>query len=198
MCFNKWSVVYFQLNIHRHILGTPKTTIISCKKGRYRCPLNHPVYMNNHQTEASHNCSFIVNTWTTFDQNHSLKVFSDTQLISGSHNRWWYPLLFISCHAIMSWMIKSQNSAADSNVPRDDKKRQPFAKAAKMKEGMQLKVIFHFLNIAIWLTFLITIRRLRYQICWAFLSTPYCLVHLNDPSLIMFCHLVRRCPCLRK
>lgn len=181
-----------------HSRDIQRTLLHLIKRGIIGALLNHPVYINNCQTEVSHNCSFIVNTWTTFDQNHSLKVFSDTQLISGSHNRRWHPLLFISCRAIMSWMIKSQNSAADSNVPRDDKKRQPFAKAAKMKEGMQLKVIFHFLNIAIWLTFLITIRGLRYQICWAFRSTPHCLVHLNDPSLIMFCHLVHRCPCLRK
>lgn len=110
------------------------------------------------QTEVSSNCFFIVNTWNTFYRNHSLKVFSDRQLISGSHNRRWHPLLFISCCAITSWMIKSQNSAADSNVPRDDNKRQAFAKPAQMKEGTQLKVLFHFPNLAIWVTFLITIN----------------------------------------
>lgn len=110
------------------------------------------------QTEGSNNWFFIVNTWNTFYRNHSLKVFSDRQPISGSHNRRWHPLLFISCCAITSWMIKSQNSAADSSVPRDDNKRQTFAKPAKMKERTQLKVIFHFPNLAIWVTFLITIN----------------------------------------
>lgn len=92
-----------------------------------------------------------------FYRNYSLKVFSDRQLISGSHKRRWHPLLFISCRAITSWMIKSQNSAMDSNVPRDDK-RQAFAKAAQMKAGTQLKVKFHFPSLAIWVTFLITIN----------------------------------------
>ncbi len=38
-CYNKWSVGYFGLKLHRHILGTPKVNIISCKKGHNRCPL---------------------------------------------------------------------------------------------------------------------------------------------------------------
>ncbi len=41
-------------------------------------------------------------------------------------------------------MIKSQNSAADSNVPRDDKKRQTFAKPAKMKERIAIKSYISF------------------------------------------------------
>ncbi len=39
-CYNKWSVGYFGLKLHRHILGTPKVNITSCKKGHNRCPLN--------------------------------------------------------------------------------------------------------------------------------------------------------------
>ncbi len=35
-CYNKLSVGYFELKLHRHILGTLKTNITSCKK----CPLN--------------------------------------------------------------------------------------------------------------------------------------------------------------
>ncbi len=38
-CYNKWSVGYFGLKLHRHILGTPKTNITFCKKGHNRCPL---------------------------------------------------------------------------------------------------------------------------------------------------------------
>ncbi len=38
-CYNKWSVGYFGLKLHRHILGTPKTNTTSCKKGHNRCPL---------------------------------------------------------------------------------------------------------------------------------------------------------------
>ncbi len=40
-CNNKWSVGYLGLNLHRHILGTPKINITSCKKGHNRCPLIH-------------------------------------------------------------------------------------------------------------------------------------------------------------
>ncbi len=38
-CYNKWSVGYFGLKLNRHILGTPKINITSCKKGHNRCPL---------------------------------------------------------------------------------------------------------------------------------------------------------------
>ncbi len=38
-CYNKWSVGYFELKLHRHILGTPKT-ITSCKKWHNRCPIS--------------------------------------------------------------------------------------------------------------------------------------------------------------
>ena len=31
--YNKWSVGYFELKLHRHILGTPETYITSCKRG---------------------------------------------------------------------------------------------------------------------------------------------------------------------
>ncbi len=31
--YNKWSVGYFELKLHRHILGTPEIYITSCKKG---------------------------------------------------------------------------------------------------------------------------------------------------------------------
>ncbi len=34
----KWSVGYFELTIHQHILGTPETYITSCRKGHNRCP----------------------------------------------------------------------------------------------------------------------------------------------------------------
>ncbi len=39
-CYNKWSVGNFGLKLHRHILGTPKANITSCKKGHNRCPLH--------------------------------------------------------------------------------------------------------------------------------------------------------------
>jgi len=32
-------VGYFELKLHRHILGTPETYITSCEKGHYRYPL---------------------------------------------------------------------------------------------------------------------------------------------------------------
>ncbi len=38
-CYNKLSVGNFGLKLHRHILGTPKTNITSCKKGHNWCPL---------------------------------------------------------------------------------------------------------------------------------------------------------------
>ncbi len=38
-CYNKWPVGYFELKLHRHILGTPTTNITSCKKRHNRCPL---------------------------------------------------------------------------------------------------------------------------------------------------------------
>jgi len=31
--YNKWSVGYFELKLHRHILETPETYITSCKRG---------------------------------------------------------------------------------------------------------------------------------------------------------------------
>jgi len=31
---------YFELKLHKYILGTPETNITSCKKGHKRCPLN--------------------------------------------------------------------------------------------------------------------------------------------------------------
>ncbi len=36
---NKWSGGYFELNLHRHILGTPETYITYCEKGHNWCPL---------------------------------------------------------------------------------------------------------------------------------------------------------------
>jgi len=33
-------VGYFELKLHKYILGTPETNITSCKKGHNRCPLN--------------------------------------------------------------------------------------------------------------------------------------------------------------
>ncbi len=39
-CYNKLSVGYFGLKLHRHILGTLKINITSCKNGHNRCPLN--------------------------------------------------------------------------------------------------------------------------------------------------------------
>jgi len=30
---------YFELKLHKYILGTPETNITSCKKGHNRCPL---------------------------------------------------------------------------------------------------------------------------------------------------------------
>jgi len=32
-------VGYFELKLHKYILGTPETNITSCKKGHNRCPL---------------------------------------------------------------------------------------------------------------------------------------------------------------
>ncbi len=39
-CYTKLFVGYFELKLHRRILGTPKTNIMSCKNGHNRCPLN--------------------------------------------------------------------------------------------------------------------------------------------------------------
>jgi len=33
-------VGYFELKLHKYILGTPETNITSCKKGHNRCPLS--------------------------------------------------------------------------------------------------------------------------------------------------------------
>jgi len=37
--YNKLTVGYFELKLHKYILGTPETNITSCKKGHNRCPL---------------------------------------------------------------------------------------------------------------------------------------------------------------
>ncbi len=46
-CYNKWSVGYFGLKRHRHILGTPKANHTPCKRGHNRCPLSLSKYHNN-------------------------------------------------------------------------------------------------------------------------------------------------------
>jgi len=38
--YNKLTMGYFELKLHKYILGTPETNITSCKKGHKRCPLN--------------------------------------------------------------------------------------------------------------------------------------------------------------
>jgi len=38
--YNKLTVGYFELKLHKYILGTPETNITSCKKGHNRCTLN--------------------------------------------------------------------------------------------------------------------------------------------------------------
>jgi len=37
--YNKLTVGYFELKLHKYILGTPETNITSCKKVHNRCPL---------------------------------------------------------------------------------------------------------------------------------------------------------------
>jgi len=37
--YNKLTVGYFELKLHKYILGIPETNITSCKKGHNRCPL---------------------------------------------------------------------------------------------------------------------------------------------------------------
>jgi len=37
--YNKLIEGYFELKLHKYILGIPKTNITSCKKGHNRCPL---------------------------------------------------------------------------------------------------------------------------------------------------------------
>jgi len=37
--YNKLTVGYFELKLHKYIQGTPETNIKSCKKVRNRCPL---------------------------------------------------------------------------------------------------------------------------------------------------------------
>jgi len=37
--YNKLTVGYFELKLHKYILGTPETNITSSKKGHNRCPL---------------------------------------------------------------------------------------------------------------------------------------------------------------
>jgi len=39
--YNILTVAYFELKLHKYILGTPETNIISCKKGHDRCPLSY-------------------------------------------------------------------------------------------------------------------------------------------------------------
>jgi len=48
-------VGYFELKLHKYILGTPKTNITSCKKGHNRCPLNY----NSVLFDSSVHCDFI-------------------------------------------------------------------------------------------------------------------------------------------
>jgi len=36
---NKLTMGYFELKLHKYMLGTPETNITSCKKGHTRCPL---------------------------------------------------------------------------------------------------------------------------------------------------------------
>jgi len=38
--YNKLTVGYFELKLHKYILGTPETNITFCKKGHNRCPLS--------------------------------------------------------------------------------------------------------------------------------------------------------------
>jgi len=40
--YNKLTVGYFVLKLHRYILETPETNIVSCKKGNNRSLLNIP------------------------------------------------------------------------------------------------------------------------------------------------------------
>jgi len=37
--YNKLTVGYFELKLHKYILGTPETNITCCKKGHNRWPL---------------------------------------------------------------------------------------------------------------------------------------------------------------
>jgi len=37
--YNKLTMGYFELKLHKYILEKPETNITSCKKGHNRCPL---------------------------------------------------------------------------------------------------------------------------------------------------------------
>jgi len=37
--YNTFTMGYFELKLHKYILRTPETNIISCKKGHNRCAL---------------------------------------------------------------------------------------------------------------------------------------------------------------
>jgi len=37
--YKKLTIGYFELKLHKYMLGTPETNITSCKKGHNRCPL---------------------------------------------------------------------------------------------------------------------------------------------------------------
>ncbi len=83
-CYNKLSVWYFGLKLHRHILGTPKTNITSCKKG-HNCL--RPFRDFNHHTVTSNNHPFLFSSKTCHAVLNSLSLsvlimifasFSDT------------------------------------------------------------------------------------------------------------------------
>jgi len=55
--YNKLTVGYFELKLHKYILGTPETNITSCKKGHNRCPLNDTLSLS-----LSNICGLVINS----------------------------------------------------------------------------------------------------------------------------------------
>ncbi len=82
-CYNKWSVGYFGLKLHRHILGTPKTNITSCKKGHNRCLLmdgtlkgtSHPINRNKH-------CALVLLIWNKVSDFNLCPLYCSIQTIN--------------------------------------------------------------------------------------------------------------------
>jgi len=51
--YNKLTVGYFELKLHKYILGTPEINITSCKKGHNRCPLRNFIPVSTRHREES-------------------------------------------------------------------------------------------------------------------------------------------------
>ncbi len=61
--YNKWSVGYFELKLHRHILGTPENYITYCKKGHNMSPLNK---IQHNETERGRWSWYLITETETF------------------------------------------------------------------------------------------------------------------------------------